>query len=90
MRQNFIGNIIHGQNFITLYNEILSGTINTKNVVVICYKILSIPGADPAGVHPERAPPKIGKKYDFSHEIPQKCSRLPPQLEKITFFGIKS
>jgi hypothetical protein len=33
MRQNFIGNIIHGQNFITLYNEILSGTINTKNVV---------------------------------------------------------
>ena len=37
-----------------------------------------------------RLPPKIGKKYyflalnrDFSHEIPQKCSCLPPQLEKI-------
>ena len=37
-----------------------------------------------------RGPPKIGKKYDFlaqnrdfSNEIPQKFSRLPPQLEKI-------
>ena len=27
MRQNFIGNIIHGQNFIKFYYEILSGTI---------------------------------------------------------------
>ena len=41
--------------------------------------------------------PPQGKKYyflaqnrDFSHEIPQKCSRLPPQLEKIWFFGVKS
>ena len=49
------------------------------------------------GAHPARAPPKIGKKYDFlaqncdlSHEIPPKCSRLPPQLEKIKFFGVKS
>jgi hypothetical protein len=27
---------------------------------------------------------------DFSHEIPQKCSRYPPQLEKIWFFGVTS
>ena len=27
---------------------------------------------------------------DFSHEIPQKFSRLPPQLEKIWFFGVTS
>ena len=27
MRQNFIGNIVHGQNFIKFYYEILSGTI---------------------------------------------------------------
>ena len=40
--------------------------------------------------------PPQGKKYyflaqnrDFSHEIPQKCSRLPPQLEKIWFFWRK-
>ena len=38
---------------------------------------LSISGADPRGAHPAHAPPKIGKKYDFSHEIPQKFSRLP-------------
>ena len=31
-----------------------------------------------------------GVKSWFSHEIPQKCSRLPPQLEKIRFFGVKS
>ena len=37
------------------------------------------------GAHPARAPPKIGKNMIFwrkivifSHEIPQKCSRLPP------------
>ena len=37
------------------------------------------------GGAPGMPPPKIGKKYDFlalnrdfSHEIPQKCSRLPP------------
>jgi hypothetical protein len=47
-------------------------------------------GADPGGgVHSTRAPgarpPKIGKNMIFwrkivifSHEIPQKCSRLPP------------
>ena len=46
-----------------------------------CYKS----GADPGGVHPARAPPLKLKKYDFlwqnrdfSHEIPQKFSRLPP------------
>ena len=37
------------------------------------------------GAHPAGAPPKIGKKYDFfasnrdfSHEIPQQFSHLPP------------
>ena len=46
-------------------------------------------GADPMGGRTVR-PPKIGKnkifwlkKRDFSHEIPQKFTRLPPQLEKI-------
>ena len=54
-------------------------------------------GADPGGAHPAHATPKIGKKHyffpwnrDFSHEIPQIFSRLPPQLEKIWFFCIKS
>jgi hypothetical protein len=44
-----------------------------------------------------RASLRNWKKYDFfcvnrdfSHEIPQKCSRLPPQLEEIFFFGVKS
>jgi hypothetical protein len=36
------------------------------------------------------APPCKWKKYDISHEIPQIFSRLPPQLEKILFFGVKS
>ena len=47
-------------------------------------------GPDPGVAHPARAPPKIGKNKiflvynrDFSHEIPQHFSRLPPQLEKI-------
>ena len=43
-------------------------------------------------------PPKIGKNMifffaynrDFLHEIPPKKLRLPPQLEKIWFFGVKS
>ena len=45
----------------------------------------TVPGADPGGAHPARAPPpKIGKNdflaynRDFSHEIPPKFSRLPP------------
>ena len=46
------------------------------------------------GAHPARAPPKIGKnmifRRDFSHEIPQTFSRLPPQLVKIRIFGVKS
>ena len=29
------------------------------------YESRVITGADPEGVHPARAPPKIGKKYDF-------------------------
>jgi hypothetical protein len=48
-------------------------------------------GADPGEGCIRRAPPpKIGKNKiflaknrDFSHEIPQTFSRLPPQLEKI-------
>jgi hypothetical protein len=32
---------------------------------------------------------KLGGR-DFSHEIPQIFSHLPPQLEKIWFFGVKS
>jgi hypothetical protein len=42
-------------------------------------------GADPGWGTPGAPPPKIGKKYDFlawnrdfSHEIPQTFSRLPP------------
>jgi hypothetical protein len=53
-------------------------------------------GADPKGGG-VRAPPKIGKNMiflaqnrDFSNEIPQKFSRLPPQWEKIRLFGVKS
>jgi hypothetical protein len=48
------------------------------------------PGADPEGGAPGAPPPPKWKKYDFlaknrdfSHEIPHKFSRLPPQLEKI-------
>ena len=40
-------------------------------------------GGSKGGAHPARAPPKTGKNHDFSYEIPQKFSRLPPQLEKI-------
>ena len=49
------------------------------------YLIIGDAGADPGGVHPARAPPKIGKNMIFwrkimifSHEIPQKFSHLPP------------
>jgi hypothetical protein len=46
------------------------------------------PGADPGrgriqGGATGAPTPKIGKKYDFSHEIPQKCSRL---LRSAQFF----
>ena len=49
--------------------------------------VYDVPGADPGGGGRTRRapPPKIGKKYDFfasnrdfSHEIPQQFSHLPP------------
>ena len=63
----------------------------SENGRVVTIETTPISGADPGGggggggAHPARAPPKVEKniKYDFSHEIPQKFSRLPPQLEKI-------
>jgi hypothetical protein len=56
---------------------------------------------DPGGAHPARTPLKLEKNMIFwrkivifSHEIPQKFSRLPPQLEiifwrKIVIFHTK-
>jgi hypothetical protein len=32
----------------------------------------------------------LAQNRDFSNEIPQKFSRLPPQWEKIRLFGVKS
>jgi hypothetical protein len=51
-------------------------------------KTCQCPGADPGrgriqGGATGAPTPKIGKKYDFSHEIPQKCSRL---LRSAQFF----
>ena len=59
-----------------------------------CLKMV-IRGGSRGGAPPP-PPPKIGKDMiiwrknrDFSHEIPQKCSRLPP-LRSAQFFEVRS
>ena len=55
-------------------------------------------GADPEGGAPgARPPPKIGKNKIFLRKIvifhtkyPKNVRPLPPHLEKIRFFGVKS
>jgi hypothetical protein len=56
-------------------------------------------GADPEGGAPgaRPPPPKIGKKKNFFRKIvifhtkyPKNVRPLPPPLEKIRFFGVKS
>ena len=47
---------------IILHNLVLA----KKWTTLLATIVIKLPGADPrGGAHPARAPPKIGKKYDF-------------------------